>query len=103
MNRKYTHRLHRAAFSALTITFGLLIILPNAGCDQFEDPVADGPDAPPLRWGVEEENPAQPMVSQQYEVNPPANSSVLEISEDGDIDPILGTQQPMITVPEDNQ
>lgn len=69
----------------------LLVSLAVMGCEQFEDPLKTGPDAPDVSHGVTGENPAQPQLDEPYEVDPPVNQgAVMEINEAGDLDPVLG-------------
>ena len=82
--------LRRLSIAALCGLFTIVWAMGTVGCDQFEDPVADGPDAPALSEGIGEENPAQPSVSRQYDVDPPQTSGAMEVDEAGDLDPVLG-------------
>lgn len=71
------------------ITTLMLSMITLTACQQG-DPLRTGSDAPLLNEGLADENPAQPQVSEQYAVDPPVSSGMTEISEDGDIDPVLG-------------
>ena len=82
----------------LTLTAALFGVAAFTGCNPYSDPVTGGPGAPEVGLGSAEENPAQPVVSEQYRVNPPANSGVVEVNEAGDFDPILGDPMAPVTV-----
>lgn len=78
------------AYRLMAIMF-LMATAVVTGCHQFEDPLKTGPDAPDISHGVTGENPAQPQLDQQYEVDPPVNrGAVMEVNEAGDLDPVLG-------------
>ena len=95
--------MRKIKLSAQLAQAALLGALVIAGCQSFEDPVTGGPDAPSVGLGPAEENPAQPVASEQYRVAPPANAPVIEVNEANDLDPILNDPTQPVTVFEEEE